>query len=319
MNKLQWYYKPQTFLGEVKTIGPLSQKEFEQHVLNGKVEEEDRVINSVDTNGKWLKAGNVEYIRDLWANQKANNEQKYLRLACPICSTDLVVFEGNVGADIQCVHCKGKLAWKARELGVQAEEPNTNLTRELGVRAEEPNTNRHNPFVTTLLSLSGFGLSLLGCMPIGIVPVQLAFVVVGIWMMITAINRLDDVAFTLKPSLDSIVFYSVVGFLGLLSFKYSQLFSFVNSFLAIVVITGLCVFVGGLITWHAKSKRNRARRQKRSTRIQQSIRPQITGKACRDCNHSILFVSDGKVCPSCHQIVCMRCQPTLPCSKCNGF
>lgn len=82
------------------------------------------------------------------------------------------------------------------------------------------------------------------------------------------------------------------------------------------VVFGLAL--GYAFAASAKADQQKRIQQVRQQRIEQTTSPQVVGKKCRDCNSSIMFINDGHVCPACRHVVCLNCQPSLPCTQCSS-
>jgi len=78
------------------------------------------------------------------------------------------------------------------------------------------------------------------------------------------------------------------------------------------------LILGGFAAWASKAEQAKADQQQRQSRIESTLSPQIVGKPCRDCSVSIMFITDGHFCPACQQVICVNCEPKLPCSKCSS-
>ncbi|MFT5301575.1 MAG: LytS/YehU family sensor histidine kinase [Mariniblastus sp.] len=78
------------------------------------------------------------------------------------------------------------------------------------------------------------------------------------------------------------------------------------------------LIMGYMLAWFARTEQVKTAHLESQTRINESIAPQVVGKQCRDCNASIMFITDAHACPVCRHVVCVECEPDLPCSKCKG-
>ena len=76
------------------------------------------------------------------------------------------------------------------------------------------------------------------------------------------------------------------------------------------------IFLGWIVAVAINQQVLRDYEQERRANVQVNITPQVVGKKCCRCTSHLLMKTDGHFCKACHQIFCVACEPTIPCSNC---
>lgn len=78
------------------------------------------------------------------------------------------------------------------------------------------------------------------------------------------------------------------------------------------------IFLGWIFAVAINQQAIRDYEQERRKNVPVNLAPQIVGKNCCRCDSHLLMKTDGHFCTVCHQIFCVECEPTSPCSNCDG-